>query len=124
MGGITKLTASIVKAVTREDIGPQLDSALTTVNSAIKTVKKQADEMEEEVKLIIVWRDAVDKVKNDVFQGDLKGGKEEDEFLFEEIQGIIEDGDVAEIYEAFNGLKDAAQNYLSAIEISCPSCAE
>lgn len=124
MGGVTKLTASIIKAVNRPEIGPDLERALTTVNSAIKTVKKQADEMKEEVALIIVWESAVDKVKSDVFGGNLKSGKEEDRRLFEEIQGIIEDGDVAEIYEAFNILKDAAQNYLSAIQLSCSTCAQ
>jgi len=123
-GGITKLTASIIKAVTRPDIGPTLDSALNNVNSAIDIVKKQAKEMEEEVALIIVWEGAVDLVKSDVFGGDLEGGKEEDRILFEDIQGIIEDGDVAEIYEAFNILKDAAQNYLSAIQLSCSACAQ
>jgi len=122
LGPITKLSLSLVKVVNRPDIGPKLDSALNNVNDAIKIVKKQSSEMEKERVAISKWRDAVEDVKNDVFQGDLRGTEEE--FLFEEIQGIIEDGDVAEIYEAFNGLKDAAQNYLSVIKISCPLCAQ
>ena len=80
--------------------------------------------MEKEVVLIIVWRDAVDITKNDVFNGDLKGGKQEDQDLFDEIQEIIDDGDVGDIYEAFGGLKDTAQNYLTNVQNVCPSCAE
>jgi len=124
MAGITKLTASIIKAVNRPDVGPTLDSALKNVNSAIDIVEKQADEMEKEVELIIVWESAIDTVKGDVFGGNLEGGTQQDRDLFEEIQEIIDDGDVADIYAAFNILKDAAQNYLSAIQLSCSTCAQ
>ena len=75
--------------------------------------------MVEGVKLIIVWRDALD-----VFQGDLKCGEEEDQDLFNEMKEIIQDGDVGEIYEAYNSLMDAAQNYLTQIQNVCPSCTE
>ena len=73
--------------------------------------------MEREVDLIIVWKDAVDAVKDDVFEG-------EDEVLFDEIQEIIDDGDVEDIYEAFTGMKVAAQAYLTQIQKVCPSCTE
>ena len=124
IGGITRLTTGIMKAVNRPDVGPMLSGALSKINGAIDIVSKQKDAMEKEVALIIIWKDAVDVVKNDVFGGDLKGGKDEDQDLFDEIQEIIEDGDVEDIYEAFEGLKDAAQNYLTTIENVCPSCAE
>ena len=123
MAGINRLTLSIIKAVNRPDIGPQIDSVLTNVNSAINIVKKQSSIMllspeMKELEIIIVWKDAIDEVRKNVFEGDLRDGKEEDQILFDEIKGIIEDGDVAEIYKAFNGLKDAAQKYISAIKQS------
>merc|ERR1719410_2140663 len=114
LGGITRLTTSIVKAVNREDVGPKLSSALRKTNKAIDIVTKQKNSMEKEVELIIVWKDAVANVKNDVFDGNLEEGREEDEQeLYEEIKEIIEDGDVKELNDAFSGLKDAAQSYLS-----------
>merc|ERR1711974_395317 len=70
------------------------------------SVLKEAMEME----LIIQWGDAVHAVKKDVYPENL-----EDQDLFEEIKEIIEDGDVEEIYDAFNHLKDAAQNYESSL---------
>merc|ERR1712241_986234 len=108
--GITRLTTGIMKAVNRPTVGPMLSRALSKINGAIAIVSKQKDAMEKEVELIIIWKDAVDVVKNDVFGGDLKGGNDEDQDLFDEIQEIIEDGDVEDIYEAFEGLKAAAQN--------------
>jgi uncharacterized protein YoxC len=123
VSGITRLTTGIMKAVNRPNVAPMLATALEKVNEAIAIVTKQKDAMEREVELIIIWKDAVDIVKNDVFQGDLKGGTEEDQELFDEIAGIIEDGDVGEIYEAFNGLSRAASSYLSHVKRVCPSCA-
>ena len=80
--------------------------------------------MEKEVELIIVWKDAVETVKQDVFAGDLKDKREEDaQDLYEEIEDIIED-DAEELYDAFNDLKNAAQKYLSHIERVCLSCTE
>merc|ERR1719450_378180 len=125
LGGITRLTTSIVKAVNREDVGPKLSSALRKTNKAIDIVTKQKNSMEKEVELIIVWKDAVANVKNDVFDGNLEEGREEDEQeLYEEIKEIIEDGDVKELNDAFSGLKDAAQSYLSQIKTVCRSCTE
>merc|ERR1712018_415956 len=121
LGGGTRLTTSIIKAVNRPDVGPKLTSALEATGKAIKIVIRQKDSMEEEVKLIIVWKDAVEAVKQDVFAGDLREGDAQD--LYEEIEDIIED-DADELYEAFNDLKDAAQKYLSHIERVCPSCTE
>merc|ERR1712088_660259 len=113
LGGVTRLTTSIIKAVNRPDVGPKLNSALKATGKAIEIVKQQKDSMEKEVELIIVWKDAVETVKQDVFAGDLKDKREEDaQDLYEEIEGLIEDGDVEELDEYFNGLKDAAQIYL------------
>ena len=96
-----------------------LGRALKMINGAIDTVTNQREVMEDGVKRIIIWRDALD-----VFQGDLKGGEKEDQDLFNEMKEIIEDGDVDEIYEAYNSLMDAAQNYLTQIRNVCPSCTE
>ena len=65
-----------------------------------------------ELELIIKWGDAVNAVKNDVFQGILTDGAEMD--LYEEMNELIEDADLQEIYEAFNHLRDAVQNYKSS----------
>merc|ERR1712025_387474 len=124
VSGITRFSTSLARVLNRPNVGPMLTKALTKVNEAIEIVTKQKDAMEKEVELIINWRDAVDQVKNDVFQGDLKGGKQEDQFLFDEIEDIIEGGDVEEIYEAFRELKGAASNYLSHVKRVCRSCAE
>merc|ERR1712152_5019 len=121
LGGVTRLTTSIIKAVNRPDVGPKLKSALEATGEAIKIVEQQKESMENEVKLIIVWKDAVETVKQDVFAGDLREGDAQD--LYEEIEDIIED-DADEIYDAFNDLKGAAQKYLSHIERVCPSCTE
>merc|ERR1719270_1390303 len=121
MSVVTSLTTSIIKAVNRPDVGPKLKSALEATGEAIKIVEQQKESMENEVKLIIVWKDAVETVKQDVFAGDLREGDAQD--LYEEIEDIIED-DADEIYDAFNDLKGAAQKYLSHIERVCPSCTE
>merc|ERR1719351_736698 len=92
LGGVTRLTTSIIKAVNRPDVGPKLKSALEATGEAIKIVKQQKDSMEKEVELIIVWKDAVETVKQDVFAGDLRERAPQD--LYEEIEGLIEDGDV------------------------------
>jgi uncharacterized protein YoxC len=124
ISGLTRLTTGIIKAVNRPKVGPMLSRALTKTNAAIDIVTKQKEAMEKEVELIIVWKDAVDIAKNDVFQGELKGGKQEDQDLFDEIKDIIDDEDVDEIYEAFNDLKGAAQNYLTHVESVCRACTE
>merc|ERR1719219_3207631 len=65
-----------------------------------------------ELELIIRWRDVINLVKYDVFQGNLKDRtEEEDQDLFEEIEELMEDGDVEEIYEYLTLLKDTAQKY-------------
>ena len=66
------------------------------------------------------WRDAVALVKIEVFGGELGEKKGQ----FNQIEEIIEDGDVDEIYDAFDKLKDAASNYLSQVERVCASCTE
>merc|ERR1719410_2890926 len=98
LGGLTRLTGGIVKAFKNPIVGSLLSRALSKINEAIDVVARQKDFMEREVDVIIVWKDAVDAVKNDVFEG-------EDEVLFDEIQEIIDDGDVEDIYEAFTGMK-------------------
>merc|ERR1711963_1078974 len=83
------------------------------VLASLQVLKKS---MEKEVELIVLWKDAVEFAMQDVFAGDVKDKSEEDaQDLYEEIEGIIEDGDVESLYEYFNGLKDAAQSYLSHI---------
>ena len=116
-------TAKETISTLREKINKVLASL--QVFKAIDFVLRQKDSMEKEVELIIVWKDAVETVKQDVFAGDLKDKREEDaQDLYEEIEGLIEDGDVEELYEAFNGLKGAAQSYLSHIERVCSICTE
>merc|ERR1719323_233263 len=114
LGGVTRLTTSIIKAANRPDVGPKLNSALEATAEAIKIVEQQKNSMEKEVELIIVWKDAVEIVKQDVFAGDLREGDAQD--LYEDIED-----DAEELYEAFNDLKDAAQKYLSHIERVCLS---
>ena len=117
--GITRLTTNTITALTRPEVGQLLGRVLRKINGAIDIVTSQKEVMVEGVKLLIVWRDALD-----VFQGDLKGGEKEDQDLFNEMKEIIEDGDVDEIYEAYNSLMDAARNYLTQIQNVCPSCTE
>ena len=116
VGGITRLTGGIMKAVNRPIFGSMLSRALGKINDAISIVTKQKDVMQREVERIIVWKDAVD-----VLQVDLNSKGEERE-LFNEIKEIIEDGDVEEIYEVFKSLKYAAQNYLTEIRNVCRTC--
>merc|ERR550525_1358029 len=125
LGGITRLTAGIIKAVNRPDVGPKLDSALRNIDKAIRIVQEQKEAMEKEAELIIMWKDAVLLVKQDVFGGNLKERTEkEDQDLYEEIEEIIEDGDVQEIYDSFNGLSDAASGYLNHVKTVCRACTE
>jgi hypothetical protein len=123
LGGVSRLTVGIMKAVNRPDVGPKLNSALRSVNSAIFIVETQKKNMAKDIELIIVWKDAVEIVKLEVFGGDLseKSGDEE-QFFFEEVQGIIEDGDTQDIYKSFNDLRDAAQKYLNHVKRVCPEC--
>merc|ERR1719330_1391614 len=102
LDGVGALSASLVKVFTKPKIGPK--------------VGKELD-------LVIRWKDAVQDVKNDVFDADLTDREEgEDKDLYEEIQGMIEDDDMEDVYKAFDGLKDAAQAYLDAVKESCPTC--
>jgi len=117
VGGLTRLTTGIMKTFNKPIVGSLLSTALNKINGAIAIVTQQRDFMKREVDLIIVWKNSVDAVKNDVYQGELK-------VLFDEIQEMIDDGDVEEIYEAFRGMKAAAQNYLGQIHNVCPSCTE
>merc|ERR1711953_270753 len=119
--GITKLAVSVVNILKRPDVSGLLSKALENIEYAIDVVKKQKSNMEAELAIIIIWRDAVDTVKQDVFDGDLDGDEED---LVAEIEDIISyDDDVNEIYEAFAELKSAAQVYLKQVAKSCPYCA-
>lgn len=76
--------------------------------------------MDAELNIIIQWRDAVEKVKNDVFDADLDADEED---LLDNIKDIISDPrDVSEIYEAFGDLRSAASAYIRQVRESCPSC--
>jgi len=119
--GITKFAVSLVNILKKPDVSALLSTALENIEYAIDVVKKQKSNMEAELAIIIIWRDAVDTVKQDVFDGDLDGDEED---LVAEIEDIISyDDDVNEIYEAFAELKSAAQVYLKQVAKSCPYCA-
>merc|ERR1719300_583134 len=119
--GISKFVVGLVKVLERPDVTGMLSSALENIQSAIEIIKKQKDNMEKEVALIIQWRDAIDTVKQDVFSGDLDGDEQD---LVDEIEDIIsDDRDVNEIYDAFGELKNAASAYLTQVKKSCPVCA-
>ena len=98
-----------------------LSSALEKIESAIEIITKQKKNMDKELALIIIWRDAVDEVKQNVFSGDLDADEQD---LVDEIEDIIsDDRDVNEIYDAFGELKIAASAYLKQVKKSCPICA-
>merc|ERR1719225_2273970 len=125
LDGITSLTFSIIKvSELGKDLGPRVTAALDSVNEAQAIIEKQKEHMGKELELIVVWKDAVEVVKNDVFEGDLTDRAEgEDKSLYEEIEDIMHDeDDMAEIYEAFDDLKGAAQGYLNQVKKSCPDC--
>ena len=85
-------------------------------------INKQKDNMDAELTIIIQWRDAVEKVKNDVFDADLDASEEN---LVDSIKDIISDPrDVNEIYNAFGDLKSAASAYLRQVREICPSCVD
>merc|ERR1712241_803720 len=122
---ITSLTLSIIKvSELGKDLGPRVTEALDSVNEAQAIIEKQKEHMGKELELIGVWRNTVEVVKNDVFDSDLTDRAEgEDKSLYEEIEEIMEDeDDMAEIYEAFDGLKGAAQAYINQVKKSCPDC--
>jgi len=104
----------VFKLKTAKETISTLREKINKVLASLQVLKKS---MEKEVELIVLWKDAVEFAMQDVFAGDLKDKSEEDaQDLYEEIEGIIEDGDVdVDVYEYFNGLKDAAQSYLSHI---------
>jgi len=123
LDGVGALSASLVKVFTKPKIGPKVDKALQSVNEAMAIIENQKEFMGKELDLVIRWKDAVQDVKNDVFDADLTDREEgEDKDLYEEIQGMIEDDDMEDVYKAFDGLKDAAQAYLDAVKKSCPTC--
>merc|ERR1719213_965384 len=121
LDGITSLTASVVKILEKPEIGPMVEEALESVNEAVTIIEKQKAFMGKELELVIIWKDAVQTVKSDVFNSDLKE-RDEPEDLYEDIKDMIEDEDMDDIYDAFDGLKGAAQAYLNQVKESCPSC--
>merc|ERR1712156_1367919 len=94
------------KLKTAKETISTLREKINKVLASLQVLKKS---MEKEVELIVLWKDAVEFAMQDVFAGDLKDKSEEDDQdLYEEIEGIIEDGDAdVDVYEYFNGLKDA-----------------
>ena len=81
--------------------------------------------MAREIELVVIWKDVVEIVKNDVFNSELSD-REEGEYkeLYDEVKDIIENDDTENIYEAFEGLKDAAQTYLDQVKESCLACTQ
>ena len=78
--------------------------------------------MDAELTIIIQWRDAVETVKEDVFDADLEASEED---LVDNIKDVIsEPRDLNEIYDAFGDLKYAASAYLRQVSESCPSCVD
>ena len=124
---LTSLTASIVKNLEKPSVVPQVNKALSKIDAALDILTKQKQAMdqvdlEKDIELIIIMRETVNHVMDDVFPAphvmddifpaDSEVRNEEQQGLFNEIKEIIEGGDVEEIYEAYNELKDAAQSYL------------
>merc|ERR1712200_42012 len=97
--GIARFAVSLVKFLQKPDVAGDLEDAVTEIGKAIDIINKQKKNMDDELTIIIQWRDAVEKVKNDVFDADLDASEED---LIENIKDIISDPrDVSEIYEAF-----------------------
>ena len=114
--GIGNLSKAISKMINRESILPIITRALSGVRSAIDQVTTLHSAMEKEVVLISIWNEAVQVVKYDVFDGNLKD--EEDQKFYDEFQEIIDDGDVEfveYITDSFGSLKEAALNYLNHV---------
>ena len=82
--------------------------------------------MTREIELVIIWKDVVQTVYNDVFYSKLSDREEGEHYfeLYDEVEEIIEDDDTENIYEAFEGLKDAAQTYLDQVKESCLACTQ
>merc|ERR1712025_934862 len=93
LDGVASLTASVVKILEKPEIGPMVEEALESVNEAVTIIEKQKAFMGKELELVIIWKDAVQTVKSDVFSSDLKERKEgeEPEDLYEDIKDMIED---------------------------------
>jgi len=62
--------------------------------------------IQKEVELIIIWKDALNNVKQDVFY------EKDDQDLFEEVEAIIEYEDWEDFYDGFKYLKESAEDYL------------
>lgn len=118
--GVARFVSSLVKVLQRPDVAGDLSTAVKNIGKAIAIIEKQKDNMDAELNIIIQWRDAVEKVKNDVFDADLDADEED---LLDNIKDIISDPrDVSEIYEAFGDLRSAASAYIRQVRESCPSC--
>merc|ERR550525_598155 len=118
--GIARFAVSLVKVLQRPDVAQDLEDAVTEIGKAIDIIEKQKGNMNDEYKIITQWRDAVEKVKNDVFDTDFDTDEED---LVDNIKEIISDPrDINEIYEAFGDLRSAASAYIRQVKQSCPSC--
>ena len=82
------------------------------LRSLLLYTELELKETDERKWVISSLKDAVEFAKDYVFSGVLEGGEQEDQDLFGKITDLINNGDVGQIYEALNYLKDAAQNYL------------
>jgi len=113
--GIDRFGVSLVKVLQRPDVAGDLNTAVTNIGKAMTIINKQKDNMDAELTIIIQWRDAVETVKEDVFDAD----------LVDNIKDVIsEPRDLNEIYDAFGDLKYAASAYLRQVSESCPSCVD
>ena len=92
----------------------KLRSARDTISAMIERREESGRLLNEalELELIIRWSDAVEHLKQDLFQDDLEDRREEEEQdLFNEIEEIIKGGEVEEISEPLKNLKETTQNY-------------
>jgi len=123
---ITGLSTGLVDVLTKPEIAPKVAEALQSVDEAQAIFKKQKEFMTREIELVIIWRDVVQTVYNDVFYSKLSDREEGEHYfeLYDEVEEIIEDDDTENIYEAFEGLKDAAQTYLDQVKESCLACTQ
>merc|ERR1712154_71807 len=121
LGGIGRLSTGLVEVLTKPEIAPKVAEALQSVDEAQAIFKKQEEFMARKIELVVVWKDVVQMVQNDVFNIELSDREEGEHYfeLYEEVEEIIEDDDTKNIYEAFEGLKDAAQTYLDQVKESC-----
>ena len=113
--GYIDISDSVEEIFKSQGISDMLRRAFSKIDGTVGIVSELHESINGEVQIIIEWRDWVEIVANDAFFGNLEGGSEEYQDIFDEIKEMIGDGDVEEIYEAFNELESSARSYLDHI---------